>query len=178
MRPLLVVLSIAVLAATASAQPAPPAAVPGEALFVVSGRGWGHGVGMSQYGAYGQALAGRRYDQILAHYYSGTELGPARTKEVRVLLAEGRRAVTISSTVPYTAIDAAGQTYRLPKGPLALRTDLAFRTEEGAVAPVSPVVIRPGKKVPLALDGRLYRGKLEIAVQGEFLRVVNIVPLD
>ena len=113
---------------------------------------------MSQYGAYGQALAGRSYDQILEHYYSGTELGPARTKELRVLLAEGRRAVTISSTVPFTAIDAVGQTYRLPKGPLALRADLAFRTEDGAVAPVSPLVIRPGKKVPLALDGRLYRG--------------------
>ena len=30
---------------------------------------------MSQYGAYGQALAGRTYDQILAYYYTGTELG-------------------------------------------------------------------------------------------------------
>ena len=53
---------------------------------------------MSQYGAYGQALAGRTYDQILAHYYTGTEIGKAGRKEVRVLLAEGRRAVTISST--------------------------------------------------------------------------------
>ncbi len=37
--------------------------------YVVEGGGWGHGVGMSQYGAYGQALAGRTYEEILKHYY-------------------------------------------------------------------------------------------------------------
>ena len=72
-------------------------AMSGEAVFVVSGRGWGHGVGMSQYGAYGMANAGHTHEEILAHYYSGTELGQAPTKQVRVLLAEARPAVTISS---------------------------------------------------------------------------------
>ena len=43
-------------------------------LFVIDGRGWGHGVGMSQYGAQGYALDGWRYPRILAHYYRGTEL--------------------------------------------------------------------------------------------------------
>jgi stage II sporulation protein D len=36
-------------------------------LFLVSGHGWGHGVGMSQYGAYGYAQHGATYQQILAH---------------------------------------------------------------------------------------------------------------
>jgi stage II sporulation protein D len=40
------------------------------------------------------------------------------------------------------------------------------------------VIIRPGKKAPLALDGKLYRGKLELVPQGGFLRVVNIVALE
>ena len=71
---------------------------------------------MSQYGAYGQALAGRTYDQILGHYYTGTKIGNAGTKEVRVLLAEGRRAVTISSTAPFTAVDATGAVFKLPEG--------------------------------------------------------------
>ena len=44
------------------------------ALFVFSGHGWGHGVGMSQYGAYGYALHGASFQQILAHYYPGTTL--------------------------------------------------------------------------------------------------------
>ena len=46
--------------------------------------------------------AGRTYDEILQHYYSGIELGTVPAKEVRVLLAEGRRAVTIASTVHTT----------------------------------------------------------------------------
>jgi stage II sporulation protein D len=38
------------------------------------GRGWGHGVGMCQNGAFGLARAGMRYEQILATYYTGVEL--------------------------------------------------------------------------------------------------------
>lgn len=36
--------------------------------------GYGHGVGLSQYGARYMAIAGERYDRILQHYYPGTEL--------------------------------------------------------------------------------------------------------
>ncbi|MCA1630096.1 MAG: SpoIID/LytB domain-containing protein, partial [Acidobacteria bacterium] len=42
--------------------------------FTFTGRGWGHGVGMCQYGAYGLARAGLSYDRILKHYYTGVEL--------------------------------------------------------------------------------------------------------
>jgi stage II sporulation protein D len=38
------------------------------------GRGWGHGVGMCQVGAYGMALDGATYDEILKKYYKGIEL--------------------------------------------------------------------------------------------------------
>ncbi len=38
------------------------------------GRGWGHGVGMCQWGAYGMALRGYKYDQILRFYYPEAEL--------------------------------------------------------------------------------------------------------
>jgi peptidoglycan hydrolase-like amidase len=38
------------------------------------GRGWGHGVGLCQNGSYGLARAGRSFDQILGHYYSGIEI--------------------------------------------------------------------------------------------------------
>ena len=57
------------------------------------GRGWGHGVGMSQYGARGRALAGQTATEILAHYYAGTTLGttnPAR--QIRVLVLTGYAA--------------------------------------------------------------------------------------
>jgi len=42
--------------------------------YTFSGGGWGHGVGMSQYGAKGMAEAGFGYDDILRHYFPGTEL--------------------------------------------------------------------------------------------------------
>ena len=157
-----------------------PASAYGEAVFVVSGRGWGHGVGMSQYGAYGQAQAGRTYAQILGHYYTGTTIARAGRKEVRVLLAEGRRAVTISSATPFTAVDASGAVHRLAKGPVTLRPDLTLPSDAGPgnVSAPSPLVFRPSKKEALGLDGRLYRGKLELVSQGGFLRVVNIVALE
>ena len=42
--------------------------------LILSGRGFGHGLGMSQWGAQGMALAGHTYDEILTHYYTGIEL--------------------------------------------------------------------------------------------------------
>jgi stage II sporulation protein D len=44
------------------------------ALFVFTGRGWGHGVGMCQVGAYGLARQGMSYEQILKNYYTGIQL--------------------------------------------------------------------------------------------------------
>ncbi len=45
--------------------------------YIFSGRGYGHGVGLSQYGAKGMAEAGFTYDEIIAHYYPGTTLSEA-----------------------------------------------------------------------------------------------------
>src|SRR5919202_2822731 len=59
--------------------------------FTIRGAGFGHGVGMSQYGAYGFAQNGWAYRDILAHYYTGTAIGnldPAT--RVRVLLQSTR----------------------------------------------------------------------------------------
>ena len=46
----------------------------GEPEFVFLGRGWGHGVGLCQNGAFGMALAGASYDQILRHYYVNIDI--------------------------------------------------------------------------------------------------------
>jgi stage II sporulation protein D len=51
----------------------------GEPEFLFLGRGWGHGVGLCQNGAYGMALAGASYDAILRHYYTGVDIVPAST---------------------------------------------------------------------------------------------------
>jgi stage II sporulation protein D len=51
----------------------------GQPEFVFLGRGWGHGVGMCQNGAFGMALAGETYDRILRHYYTGIDIVQAST---------------------------------------------------------------------------------------------------
>ena len=55
--------------------PAMPLQVPQPSIVAI-GRGFGHGVGMSQWGALGMARQGSSYDQILRHYYQGAELRP------------------------------------------------------------------------------------------------------
>jgi stage II sporulation protein D len=71
--------------------------------LVVRGRGYGHGVGMSQYGAYGYAKHGVGYRDILAHYYSGTSLGHSDPgRQVRVLLKSSR------STLSFIGASKAG----------------------------------------------------------------------
>ena len=103
MRALAVGLSMA--AALVRAGPASAAST----LFI-SGGGDGHGIGMSQYGAYGYALNGWNYQQILAHYYTGTALAqtsPSQT--VRVLLGTGS-AASASTAVP----SSSGPTARRP----------------------------------------------------------------
>ncbi|MFQ4139132.1 SpoIID/LytB domain-containing protein [Nodosilinea sp. PGN35] len=49
----------------------------------VDGRGYGHGLGMSQWGARGLAARGHNYQQILAHYYQGTALSNLRLAEAQ-----------------------------------------------------------------------------------------------
>jgi stage II sporulation protein D len=46
----------------------------GKGLFLIDGRGWGHGVGLCQYGAEGLAREGKSYEQILNYYYPGATL--------------------------------------------------------------------------------------------------------
>ena len=62
-------------------------ALPGTPNFVITGHGWGHGVGMGQWGAYGYAQNGFTYKKILAHYYPGTTLGPAPCERPRAARA-------------------------------------------------------------------------------------------
>src|SRR5436190_14277100 len=85
MRPTILLVALALLAAA-------PAPAHGASRVIIRGAGFGHGVGMSQYGAYGFAKRGRDHAFILHHYYSGTQLGKLTgPAEARVLLRSGAR---------------------------------------------------------------------------------------
>ena len=47
-------------------------------MLEARGRGFGHGVGMSQWGAHGLALKGADFREILRHYYRGAQIRPYR----------------------------------------------------------------------------------------------------
>ena len=86
MRKLVLALVAALLLAAA---PAAQAAT----KLTITGAGFGHGIGMSQYGTYGYSLHLKSYDYILEHYYSGTALGALDANpEVKVLLQGSRKA--------------------------------------------------------------------------------------
>ena len=81
----------------------------------------------------------------------------------------------MQSTAPFRVQDAAGVVTKLPAGALILTPQL--KLPNAVEASPGPLFVLPGKQ-PLALDGRPYRGKLEIAAAGGYLRVVNYVGLE
>jgi len=142
------------------------------AVLAVSGHGWGHGLGLSQWGAYGYAQHGWTYDRILAHYYTGTTLGAAKVSTVRVLVASGKKA-TLSSTVPWTVTDAAGTKEQLEPGSIALTTAFAIA---GLPALQPPLTFAAAE--PLSVGGSAYRGRLVASLDGKALDVVDVIALE
>ncbi len=152
--------------------------IPGQPTFVVSGRGWGHGVGLAQWGAFGFAQQGANYDEILAHYYPGTTLGPAGVARVRVLMAQGKQRLTISSEAAFRVRDATGEVWQLAAGAQRFGPGLRMKPQNGQARQIpGPVVFLPGTS-PLRLDGRPYRGQFQVSVANGALRAVNSVGLE
>ena len=156
-----------------------PAPADAAVTWVVKGRGFGHGVGMSQYGAYGYAERGRGYRFILRHYYRGTSIGRLhRGRVVRVL-------VDISSgDVAFSGASAAcgrrlspGRAYEARR----VRGGVLLQTPRGR--PLAPCGrrLRATGPSPLSFGGGRYRGALEVvptrSAAGS-LNAVNAVPVD
>jgi stage II sporulation protein D len=142
-------------------------------VVVVTGRGWGHGVGMSQWGARGYALHGWDWKRILAHYYPGTQLGSTANVTVRVLLAASQPGADVACAAGMRVGDATGRTFAIPAksyhiGPGLLvhkhhlHSPLAFYCNGG----------------PLVFDGRAYHGTLVVSRGGRRLAVIDAVDLE
>jgi stage II sporulation protein D len=148
-------------------------------LLVFSGHGWGHGVGMSQYGALGYAEHGWPAQQILAHYYPGTTTGKAPVSQVRVLLEDKKKALTLSSAVPFSVRDGLGKSHTLAAGDVTFGPSLVLPVDgKAAAAPLTaPLTFRAGGGGPLSLK-RPYRGQITVDVVDGKLRAVNVVGLE
>jgi stage II sporulation protein D len=136
-------------------------------------------VGLSQYGALGFARQGAGYEEILAHYYQGTELTEAPVKRMRVLLAAGAKTLDVGSKAPFRVRDGVGDVHELPAGTQRFGPGLRLR-EVGQAKPVQlqgPLVFLPGRE-PLQLKGRAYRGELRVVVDKGRLRAINNLGLE
>jgi stage II sporulation protein D len=154
--------------------------------LTITGAGFGHGIGMSQYGAYGYSLHLKDYGFILGHYYTGTTLGKLDSNpEVKVLLQGGKKAVSFSGAVAAgdLKLDVA-KTYTVRRGD----SGLVIRDATGADVGTTPGPLRVDAAVgePLRLNGTsvpgvrngLYRGSLLISASGSAMTVVNALDLE
>src|SRR2546426_8264480 len=150
----------------------------GGATFVVTGHGWGHGVGFSQYGGYGYAQKGSGYAKIILHYFPGTELGTAPVSRVRVLLTSGVATLKIGSTEDFRVRDGTGVMHDVLAGTYTLTPELKLKVDgqdKVRLLP-GPMLFQPGAAA-LALKHR-YRGSIQVDVTGGKLRAINMVGLE
>jgi stage II sporulation protein D len=166
-------------------------ALPGSALaatssnWTIRGAGFGHGIGLSQYGAYGYAAHGANSSDIVLHYYKGTRIGNAAGRVIRVLLQSGKGTVWVSGATRAGnhKLDSR-KSYRLMRRGLAVE----LRTSGGKrIATMDGVVTVSSSSGSFALGGRSlngtsngrYRGELEVrpATFGGLV-AVNALSLD
>jgi stage II sporulation protein D len=167
-----------------------------ETKLVVTGKGWGHGVGMSQWGAYGYAQHGWSWQRILGHYYTGTHVAPAPVSRIRVLLGVAQPRVSIGCAGAIRVSDRTGRGYALPAGVYSIAFGLKLPVghkrvkvtggqhhgERFVVAPVRRALHAPlvfdCPSAPLTWDGSAYHGLLVVRRSGAKLSLVNSLRLD
>jgi stage II sporulation protein D len=178
---------------------ADPAVSAKSGTFTIRGAGWGHGWGMSQYGAYGAARKGLSWKQILAFYYRGTRLSkvPAGTKIKVWITADNDNSLRVLPARGLTVSDTAGHRYTLPDG--AKYTSwrisrsgagyrLSYRTSSGRYVTKSTGLTtgtwsfsNSSKIVKVTLPNgsvRPYRGTVALIKRGTGGRTINNVLLE
>ena len=175
-------LARAAVALTALASLAGFAAAPAGAAvsWVVHGRGFGHGVGMSAYGAYGYALHGKSYQFILGHYFTGTTLGALPgPRVVRVLLdiSPGDVGFSAATSACGVALDPT-RSYEAHRS----GTTVVLRSSAGKRLAACGHKLRAAGKGQIAIAGvGTYRGALEtVPTESDSgsLNVVNALAVD
>lgn len=193
----------AALALALAVTPSGPAAADVPGSFTITGSGYGHGVGMAQYGAYQMAREGRTPGQILGHYYQGARNGSVTTPrdiDVQVYGPDPYGVPGYGDSGP-TRIDVKGGTWLLEaqgravargSGPVEVsvrRGDLVVRADGRThrydrmwlLWSGSPYY-RPGDALSVAqvqgAHGSYRWGRLQLSASGGVPNVVNRVPLN
>ncbi len=146
--------------------------------FRLLGHGYGHGVGLSQWGAYGYAEHGANYRKIVTHYFKHTELDEFRAnKHVRVLLGTTGGDASFSG-----AKRACGFDLRPKSTYVASRNGGKVRLERPTgkkLAGCGSKLVAKGVSGPIQIGGHgAFRGDFVAAAADDQLYVVNQVSLD
>jgi stage II sporulation protein D len=142
--------------------------------WIVRGHGFGHGVGVSQYGAYGYALHGKGYRFILGHYYTGASLSTLSGPHVvRVLLDVAGGGVGFSG-----ATSACGIALDPSRSYEAHRDGDGIKLRSSAGKRLADC----GRKLRAAGHGRIsiagigtYRGALEVVPTASDVGSLNVI---
>src|SRR5204863_9530242 len=137
----------------------------------VKGRGFGHGVGMSQWGAYGLSRHGHTYKSILGHYYRHTTIGHHRNSEISVLLGSGGNSVSFKG-----ATSACGKRLRRRQSYVFAASGSGVdlrKSGGGKVAGCGGAGTAAGGGTIRIGSFGLYRGKLRAKSSGGGLLVIN-----
>ena len=146
----------------------------------ISGRGWGHGVGMANGARTATRSTGGPYDEILAHYYTGTTLGPAPVDAGPRAARAGRRQLTVSSAgAVHACATGSASTWHLAAGTHTLRSRShdqddrrpAATAAAGSAGLPAGVVAAPARRPPVPRSAPGLRGE-------RLLRAVNSVGLE
>ncbi len=149
-------------------------------------RGFGHGVGMSQYGTLGYAQHGWTADRILAHYYTGTALGRrSSSPAVKVLLQSAHSSYAISgaSSVGGQLLNPA-KTYTAARGGdgLVLRDsdgkDLFTTTGALVLIPAAGAAVTLRGPAQNGTSNGAYRGAIQVSPGAGGLAAVNVLSLE
>jgi stage II sporulation protein D len=153
--------------------------------LVVKGHGFGHGIGMSQYGALGFAQHGSSYRDILGHYYEQTNVVPLTDPpDVRVLLQTTRRAVVSGVVAAGSRKLKAGSSYSVGASGSRISLYAASGRRLGTYA--APLRLAAPKAGAFTLRGAAangtrngrYRGALELRAVGGRVQAINAIDLE
>ncbi|MEA5118487.1 MAG: SpoIID/LytB domain-containing protein, partial [Propionicimonas sp.] len=171
--------------------------------LTITTAGWGHGRGMSQYGAWGAAKQGLKYDKILAFYYPGTKLGKLTSgSSIRVWLkANPSKNLYVYSAKGLIIKDSKGKKFTLPNDKNhnkwrisrsgskyvlwyrdAAKKYKKYTNKKFTLDPTKTWSFENPKsgtvKLYLAAGNRTYRGSLSLAVGDSGTITVNTVPVE
>jgi len=156
----------------------PAAGAEAKIIWKAKGGGFGHGVGLSQYGAYGFAKHKRGWRQIVSHYYRNTTISATDSKTVRVLLRPYQSKVRFTSASSACGVTLSeGKTYSGTRS----GNSVVLRSPKGtALKNCGGLLSATGGKSVTMLGKGAYRGALQIrpsSVPGK-VNAINSLGVD